>query len=160
MRAAAGVAATAGSAVLTSAPRIGPPPWPPEDHEQPGMRTLRSAAVGIAARLRPGDGWRRGVILQTSGRVPSFAGTGRQDAEWLRDTSRSHQWGNRLVNLGSYLAPGYDGVEERLPPNGAPGPDECAATPYSLRPRRVGSCDEPSGRPSPATCSTKPFCTA
>ncbi|HVS14727.1 MAG TPA: MtrB/PioB family decaheme-associated outer membrane protein [Thermoanaerobaculia bacterium] len=27
----------------------------------------------------------------------------------LRDTSRSHQWGNRLVNLGSFLAPGYDG---------------------------------------------------
>jgi MtrB/PioB family decaheme-associated outer membrane protein len=26
----------------------------------------------------------------------------------LRDTSRSHQWGNRLVNLGSFLAPGYD----------------------------------------------------
>lgn len=25
----------------------------------------------------------------------------------LRDTSRSHQWGNRLLNLGSYLAPGY-----------------------------------------------------
>lgn len=25
----------------------------------------------------------------------------------LRDTSRSHQWGNRLPNLGSYLAPGY-----------------------------------------------------
>ena len=27
----------------------------------------------------------------------------------LRDTSRSHQWGNRLVNLGSYLAPDYEG---------------------------------------------------
>lgn len=27
----------------------------------------------------------------------------------LRDTSRSHQWGNRLFNLGTYLAPGYDG---------------------------------------------------
>jgi MtrB/PioB family decaheme-associated outer membrane protein len=27
----------------------------------------------------------------------------------LRDTSRSHQWGNRLVNMGSYLAPGYTG---------------------------------------------------
>jgi hypothetical protein len=26
----------------------------------------------------------------------------------LRDSSRSHQWGNRLVNLGSLLAPGYD----------------------------------------------------
>jgi MtrB/PioB family decaheme-associated outer membrane protein len=26
----------------------------------------------------------------------------------LRDTSRSHQWGNRLFNLGSFLAPGYD----------------------------------------------------
>jgi hypothetical protein len=25
----------------------------------------------------------------------------------LRDTSRSHQWGNRLLNLGSYLAPQY-----------------------------------------------------
>jgi len=25
----------------------------------------------------------------------------------LRDTSRSHQWGNRLFNLGSYLAPSY-----------------------------------------------------
>lgn len=25
----------------------------------------------------------------------------------LRDTSRSHQWGNRLFNLGSYLAPGF-----------------------------------------------------
>ena len=27
----------------------------------------------------------------------------------LRDTSRSHQWGNRLPNLGSYLAPDYAG---------------------------------------------------
>ena len=27
----------------------------------------------------------------------------------LRDTTRSNQWGNRLVNLGSFLAPGYDG---------------------------------------------------
>ena len=27
----------------------------------------------------------------------------------LRDTSRSHQWGNRLFNLGRYLAPGYTG---------------------------------------------------
>jgi MtrB/PioB family decaheme-associated outer membrane protein len=27
----------------------------------------------------------------------------------LRDTSRSHQWGNRLFNMGSYLAPGYNG---------------------------------------------------
>jgi hypothetical protein len=26
----------------------------------------------------------------------------------LRDTSRSFQWGNRLFNLGSLLAPGYD----------------------------------------------------
>lgn len=26
---------------------------------------------------------------------------------FLRDTSRSHQWGNRLFNLGTYLAPGY-----------------------------------------------------
>jgi len=26
----------------------------------------------------------------------------------LRDSSRSHQWGNRLFNLGSFLAPGYD----------------------------------------------------
>ena len=25
----------------------------------------------------------------------------------LRDTSRSFQWGNRLFNLGSYLAPRY-----------------------------------------------------
>ncbi|MBI4538396.1 MAG: MtrB/PioB family outer membrane beta-barrel protein [Gemmatimonadetes bacterium] len=25
----------------------------------------------------------------------------------LRDTSRSHQWGNRLFNMGRYLAPGY-----------------------------------------------------
>jgi hypothetical protein len=28
---------------------------------------------------------------------------------FLRDTSRSHQWGNRLLNMGSYLAPGYTG---------------------------------------------------
>ena len=27
---------------------------------------------------------------------------------FTRDTSRSNQWGNRLINLGSYLAPGYD----------------------------------------------------
>jgi MtrB/PioB family decaheme-associated outer membrane protein len=26
----------------------------------------------------------------------------------LRDTSRSHQWGNRLFNLGTYLAPSYN----------------------------------------------------
>jgi hypothetical protein len=25
----------------------------------------------------------------------------------LRDTSRSHQWGNRLFNLGTYLSPSY-----------------------------------------------------
>jgi hypothetical protein len=25
----------------------------------------------------------------------------------LRDTSRSYQWGNRLFNLGTYLAPAY-----------------------------------------------------
>ncbi|MBI2409276.1 MAG: MtrB/PioB family outer membrane beta-barrel protein [Gemmatimonadetes bacterium] len=28
----------------------------------------------------------------------------------LRDTSRSHQWGNRLINMGSYLAPSYNGT--------------------------------------------------
>jgi MtrB/PioB family decaheme-associated outer membrane protein len=28
---------------------------------------------------------------------------------YLRDTSRSHQWGNRLFNMGSYLAPGFTG---------------------------------------------------
>ena len=28
----------------------------------------------------------------------------------LRDTSRSHQWGNRLPNLGSYLAPSFTGT--------------------------------------------------
>ena len=27
---------------------------------------------------------------------------------FLRDTSRSHQWGNRLFTLGTYLAPSYD----------------------------------------------------
>lgn len=27
----------------------------------------------------------------------------------LRDTSRSHQWGNRLFNVGSYLAPSFTG---------------------------------------------------
>jgi MtrB/PioB family decaheme-associated outer membrane protein len=27
----------------------------------------------------------------------------------LRDTSRSHQWGNRLFNMGTYLAPSYNG---------------------------------------------------
>ena len=26
----------------------------------------------------------------------------------LRDTSRSYQWGNRLFNLGTYIAPSYD----------------------------------------------------
>jgi len=26
----------------------------------------------------------------------------------LRDTSRSHQWGNRLFNFGAFLAPSYD----------------------------------------------------
>jgi hypothetical protein len=26
----------------------------------------------------------------------------------LRDSSRSHQWGNRLFNLGTFLAPGYN----------------------------------------------------
>jgi hypothetical protein len=28
---------------------------------------------------------------------------------FLRDSSRSHQWGNRLFNLGTYLAPSYEG---------------------------------------------------
>ena len=27
----------------------------------------------------------------------------------LRDSSQSHQWGNRLSNLGTFLAPGYNG---------------------------------------------------
>lgn len=78
MRAAAGVATTAGSAVLIfGLSNRTAPCGRQRSHEQNGRRTLRSAAVGIAVRLRPGYGWRRGVILQTSGLVLYFAGTGR-----------------------------------------------------------------------------------
>ena len=39
---------------------------------------------------------------------PQLPGTVHAASEFLlRDTSRSHQWGNRLLNLGRYLAPGY-----------------------------------------------------
>ena len=46
------------------------------------------------------DDWSQGTSFQT------FESVGSEFL--LRDTSRSHQWGNRLFNLGSFLAPRYD----------------------------------------------------
>lgn len=46
------------------------------------------------------DDWQQGT---------SFAWVEPVGSEFLlRDTSQSHRWGNRLFNLGSFLAPGYD----------------------------------------------------
>ncbi len=42
---------------------------------------------------------------QQSGTQPWVESVGADT--FLRDTSRSHQWGNRLFNMGTYLAPSY-----------------------------------------------------
>jgi hypothetical protein len=46
------------------------------------------------------DDWQQGT------NSPAFEAVGSEFL--LRDTSRSHQWGNRLFNLGSFLAPSYN----------------------------------------------------
>ncbi len=60
------------------------------------------AQVGLRNEKFTLDDW------QQSAGTPMFESVGSELL--LRDTSRSHQWGNRLLNLGSYLAPSYTGT--------------------------------------------------
>ena len=60
------------------------------------------ARLGLRHERYTLDDW------QQSAGAPQFETVGSDLL--LRDTSRSHQWGNRLPNLGSYLAPGYTGT--------------------------------------------------
>jgi MtrB/PioB family decaheme-associated outer membrane protein len=60
-----------------------------------------SATLGYGYERYRTDDWMQGT---------SFPWVEPVGSEFLlRDTSRSQQWGNRLFNLGSFLAPGYDG---------------------------------------------------
>ena len=49
-----------------------------------------------------------GLGLPPVGRAFIARTVGKGSEHLLRDTSRSHQWGNRLINLGSYLGPSYE----------------------------------------------------
>ncbi|HEY3287167.1 MAG TPA: MtrB/PioB family outer membrane beta-barrel protein [Gemmatimonadaceae bacterium] len=60
------------------------------------------ARLGLRNERYTLDDW------QQSAGTPQFETVGSDLL--LRDTSRSHQWGNRLPNLGSYLAPAYNGT--------------------------------------------------
>jgi MtrB/PioB family decaheme-associated outer membrane protein len=60
------------------------------------------ARIGLRNERYTIDDWQQGTGS------PQFETVGSELL--LRDTSRSHQWGNRLLNLGSYLAPGYTGT--------------------------------------------------
>ena len=60
------------------------------------------ARVGLRYEKFTLDDW------QQSAGTPQFEAVGSDLL--LRDTSRSHQWGNRLPNMGSYLAPSYNGT--------------------------------------------------
>lgn len=60
------------------------------------------ARLGLRSERYTLDDW------QQSAGTPQFETVGSDLL--LRDTSRSHQWGNRLPNLGSYLAPSYTGT--------------------------------------------------
>lgn len=60
------------------------------------------ARVGLRNERFTLDDW------QQSAGTPQFETVGTDLL--LRDTSRSHQWGNRLPNLGSYLAPSFTGT--------------------------------------------------
>ncbi|MHB8839891.1 MAG: MtrB/PioB family outer membrane beta-barrel protein, partial [Gemmatimonadaceae bacterium] len=60
------------------------------------------ARVGLRLERSTFDDW------QQSAGTPQFETVGTDLL--LRDTSRSNQWGNRLLNLGSYLAPSYNGT--------------------------------------------------
>jgi MtrB/PioB family decaheme-associated outer membrane protein len=67
--------------------------------EFPLLRDVTATAGYSYERFRTDD-WMQGT---------SFPWVEPVGSEFLlRDTSRSHQWGNRLFNLGSFLAPGYD----------------------------------------------------
>ncbi len=68
--------------------------------EIPVARTL-AFIVGYGYERYRIDDW------QQSGAEAWVEGVGSEFL--LRDTSRSFQWGNRLFNLGTYLAPDYDG---------------------------------------------------
>lgn len=60
------------------------------------------ARLGLRNERYSIDDWQQGTG------TPQFETVGSELL--LRDTSRSHQWGNRLPNLGSYLAPSYTGT--------------------------------------------------
>ncbi len=67
--------------------------------EFPVIRDLM-ATVGYGYERYRTDDWQQSAGQSWSESVGS---------EFLvRDSSRSHQWGNRFFNLGSYLAPSYD----------------------------------------------------
>jgi MtrB/PioB family decaheme-associated outer membrane protein len=74
-----------------------------------------TADLSAEIRVRPGLDFTVGYLYdrykirdwQQEADTPWFESVGSEYL--LRDTSRSHQWGNRLVNLGSLLAPGYQG---------------------------------------------------
>jgi len=83
-------------------------PTPVEQRTQAADVSLQAPLFGrVQARLGLRiekftiDDW------QQSAGTPQFESVGTDLL--LRDTSRSHQWGNRLLNLGSYLAPGFTG---------------------------------------------------
>lgn len=59
-----------------------------------------SATVGYGYERYRTDDWMQGTTF------PWVEPVGSEFL--LRDSSRSNQWGNRLFNLGSFLAPGYD----------------------------------------------------
>jgi MtrB/PioB family decaheme-associated outer membrane protein len=59
-----------------------------------------TATVGYGYEKYRTDDWQQGS---------SFSWVEEVGSEFLlRDSSRSHQWGNRLFNLGTFLAPSYD----------------------------------------------------
>ncbi|MBA4070441.1 MAG: hypothetical protein C0497_01185 [Gemmatimonas sp.] len=85
------------------------PPAPVEQRTQVADVSLQAplfgrvqARVGLRYEEFTLDDW------QQSTGTPQFETVGTDLL--LRDTSRSHQWGNRLPNLGSYLAPSYKGT--------------------------------------------------
>ncbi|MBM3906946.1 MAG: MtrB/PioB family outer membrane beta-barrel protein [Gemmatimonadetes bacterium] len=82
----------------------------------PVEHRTQAADVSLQTRLFGHVKGRLGVRLekftlddwQQSGGTAQFEPVGSELL--LRDTSRSHQWGNRLINMGSYLAPSYNGT--------------------------------------------------
>jgi len=69
---------------------------------QAPLRTHMQVRLGVRFEKFTLDDW------QQSAGTPQFETVGTDLL--LRDTSRSNQWGNRLLSLGSYLAPSYNGT--------------------------------------------------